>query len=179
MSGLKFILPEFMRVWKPKPVCHLLLDMPPSQRTLNLSAVAVICLWFWGRGSGRRAHLLCQKETVPLWGHMTPAPSSPRSCPPDCKVPGLGGCTVAPTVWWGEVSPVVISTFPSPSQPGLKWVLLICCALSAQGVGKLQYLVSFNPACCHPRKCHVVSESFPACKQQWRYLQRRKKKTRV
>lgn len=140
MSSLKFVLSVFSSISKPKPLCHLLLDMPPSQRILNLSVVAVICLWFGAEAQEeepishvRRKQCLCKATR-----HQPPVPT--EAALQNAKCQGWGGCTVALTVCGGgnKVSPVVISTFPSPSQPSLKWVLLICCALSGQGVGKLQ-----------------------------------------
>lgn len=81
----------------------------------------------------RRKQCLCKATR-----HQPPVPT--EAALQNAKCQGWGGCAVALTVCGGgrKVNPMVISTFPSRSQPSLKWVLLICCALSAQGVGKLQ-----------------------------------------
>lgn len=130
MSSLKLVFSVFSRVLKPKPLCHLLLDMPPSQRTLNLSVVAVICLWFWGRGSGRRAHFSCQKEPIPLWSHKTPAPSSHRSCTPECKVPGLGRLHGGSDCVWrgkeGQSTRAIYLFLTFPAQPEVGFAHLLC-----------------------------------------------------
>lgn len=129
----KLLLSVFLKVWKLKPVCHLLLGMPHRQRTLNLIEVAVISLWIHSQGTGGRAE--------PAWFAVTFGEeplsrvrsrwslceatwhqplSSHRIFSPKCKVPGLArlGCSSG-WVWMGRS--VHQWYLPFPHVPSLAW----------------------------------------------------------